>query len=139
MTATASHRQHDAYFFSRELNWIVPANVMSASSSRHFDRWRRLTKSKLELAMSRPDHSLLVAELARQAGVPERTLRAAFYGSYGLSPHEYLNIQRLYQARRLLRASCHRQTTVTQIAFGLRFWIGRFAGYLPFTQRRTSF
>jgi AraC-like DNA-binding protein len=99
------------------------------SASRHFDRWRRLTKSTLELAMKRPDQSLSVLELARQTGVPERTLRAAFQGSYGLSPQEYLRIQRLYQARRLLRLSCQDQTTVTRIAFGLGFWdLGRFAG-----------
>jgi AraC family ethanolamine operon transcriptional activator len=99
------------------------------SASRHFDRWRRLTKSTLELAMSRPDQPLSVSELARQTGVPERTLRAAFHRSYGLSPQEYLRIQRLYQARRLLRLSCQDHTTVTQIAFGLGFWdLGRFSG-----------
>ena len=98
------------------------------STSRHFVRWRRLTKSTLELAKSRPDQSLSVAELARQGGVPERTLRAAFHGSYGLSPKEYLRIRRLHQARRLLQASSQDQTTVTQIAFGLGFWdLGRFA------------
>ena len=99
------------------------------SASRHFVRWRRLTKSALELAMSRPDQSLSVPELARQTGAPERTLRTAFHRSYGLSPHEYLRIQRLYEARRLLRTSCQDRTTVTQIAFGLGFWdLGRFAG-----------
>ena len=99
------------------------------AEGRHFDRWRRLTKSTLELAMSRPDQSLSVAELARQTGVPERTLRTAFHRSYGVSPQEYLRIQRLYEARRLLRAGCHDRTTVTQIAFGLGFWdLGRFAG-----------
>lgn len=98
------------------------------AEGRHFDRWRRLTKAASELAMSRPDQSLSVSELARQTGVPERTLRTAFHRSYGLSPQEYLRIQRLYQARRLLRASCQDRTTVTQIAFGLGFWdLGRFA------------
>jgi AraC-like DNA-binding protein len=99
------------------------------SSSRHFARWRRLTTSTLELVMSRPHRSLSVPELARQAGAPERTLRAAFQGSFGLSPQEYLRIQRLHEARRLLRASCQDQTTVTQVAFELGFWdLGRFAG-----------
>jgi transcriptional regulator GlxA family with amidase domain len=99
------------------------------SASRHFDRWRRLTRATSELAMSRPDQSLSVSELARQTGVPERTLRAAFQGSYGLSPQEHLRMQRLHQARRLLRTSGQDQTTVTQIAFGLGFWdLGRFAG-----------
>ena len=98
------------------------------SASRHFDRWRRLTKATSELAMSRPDQSLSILELARHTGVPERTLRAAFHRCYGLSPQEYIRIQRLYQARRLLRLSCQDQATVTQIAFGLGFWdLGRFA------------
>lgn len=96
---------------------------------RHFDRWRNLTQSALELAMSDPDPLLSIAELARQTGVPERTLRTAFHRSYGLSPLEYLRLQRLYEARRLLRASGQDRTTVTQIAFGLGFWdLGRFAG-----------
>lgn len=99
------------------------------SASRHFVRWRRLTKSTLELASNCPDPWLSVAELARQTGVPERTLRTAFQKSYGFSPQEYLRIQRLNHARRLLSASCPDQTTVTQIAYGLGFWdLGRFAG-----------
>jgi len=99
------------------------------SASRQFVRWRRLTKATLELAMSRADQSLSVAELARQTRVPDRTLRTAFHRSYGLSPQEYLRIQRLYEARRLLLASGQDRTTVTQIAFGLGFWdLGRFAG-----------
>jgi AraC-like DNA-binding protein len=96
---------------------------------RHFDRWRGITKSTLERAMNCPDQSLSIAELAQQSGLPERTFRTAFLRSYGLSPHEYLRIQRLYEARRLLRASCQDRTTVTQVACGLGFWdLGRFAG-----------
>lgn len=96
---------------------------------RHFDRWRNLTKATLERAMRCPDRSLSIAELARQTGVPERTFRTAFIRSYGLSPQEYLRLQRLYEARRLLGARCPDRTTVTQVAFGLGFWdLGRFAG-----------
>jgi AraC family transcriptional regulator, ethanolamine operon transcriptional activator len=96
---------------------------------RHFDRWRNLTRSTLQRAMSCPDRLLSIAELAKTTGVPERTFRTAFYRSYGLSPHEYLRIQRLHEARRLLRASGESRTTVTQVAFGLGFWdLGRFAG-----------
>jgi len=97
--------------------------------SRNFVRWHGQTKSTVELAMSHPDQSLSVSDLARQNGVPERTLRTAFQRCYGLSPVEYLRIHRLHQARRLLRASFQDETTVTQIAFGLGFWdLGRFAG-----------
>jgi AraC family ethanolamine operon transcriptional activator len=98
-------------------------------AGRHYTRWRRLTQSTLELGMSRPYQWLPVPELARRTGVPERTLRTAFHRSYGVSPQEYLRIQRLYQARRLLLASDSDQTTVTHVAFGLGFWdLGRFAG-----------
>jgi AraC-like DNA-binding protein len=99
------------------------------AEGRHFDRWRDITKSTLELAMSNPEPSLSIAELARQTGVPERTFRTAFHRSYGISPQEYLRIQRLHEARQLLRSSCQDRTTVTRIAFGLGFWdLGRFAG-----------
>ena len=99
------------------------------STNRHFERWRCLTQSTLELAMSRPDQSLSIADMAQHIGVPERTLRTAFNRNYGVSPKEYLRIQRLYQARRLLRAGSQDQTTVTEIAFSLGFWeLGRFAG-----------
>lgn len=97
--------------------------------ARHFDRWRALTNSTLELAMRSPDESLSIAELARQAGVPERTFRTAFHRSYGISPQNYLRLQRLHEARRLLRASGKDRTSVTEIAFDLGFWdLGRFAG-----------
>jgi len=47
----------------------------------------------------------------------------------GIAPQESLRIQRLHQSRRLLRTSCHDQTIITQIAFGLGFWdLGRFSG-----------
>jgi len=96
---------------------------------RHFDRWRSITKSSLELAMGSPGQSLSITELAYQAGVPERTFRTAFHRSYGIPPQDYLRFQRLYEARQLLRASCQDRTTVTDIAFGLGFWdLGRFAG-----------
>ena len=96
---------------------------------RNFVRWYGQTKSTLELAMSHPDQSLSISDLALQDGVPERTLRTAFQRCYGLSPVEYLRILRLHQARRLLLGSCQDETTVTQIAFGLGFWdLGRFAG-----------
>ena len=96
---------------------------------RNFVRWYGQTKSTVELALSHPNQSLSISDLARQSGVPERTLRTAFQRCYGLSPVEYLRIHRLDQARQLLRASCPDETTVTQIGFGLGFWdLGRFAG-----------
>jgi AraC family ethanolamine operon transcriptional activator len=99
------------------------------SASRQFLRWRGLTKTALELAIAHPIQSLSIADLSRQTGVPERTLRTAFEKCYGHSPINYLRIHRLHQARQLLLANCPDQTTVTQIALGLGFWeLGRFAG-----------
>lgn len=95
----------------------------------HFVRWHEQTKAAVELAMSHPNYSLSIPELARQNGVPERTLRTAFQRCYGLSPVEYIRCYRLHQARQLLLRSCPDETTVTRIAFRLGFWdLGRFAG-----------
>lgn len=112
---------------------LSAAQQLLASSGhgaiRHFDRWQGITKSAMELTMATPAHSHSIAALAEQAGVPERTFRTAFHRCYGLSPQAYLRIQRLHEARRLLRDSCPERTTVIQIAFGLGFWdLGRFAG-----------
>lgn len=99
------------------------------SSHRSFVRWHRQAKSAAELALRHPNLSLLVSNLARQSGVPERSLRTAFQSCYGLSPITFLRICRLHQARQLLRSSGPDQTTVTQVAFGLGIWdLGRFAG-----------
>jgi AraC family ethanolamine operon transcriptional activator len=97
--------------------------------NRNFFRWYGQTKSTVKLAMGDLDQSLSISDLARQGGVPERTLRTAFERCYGLSPMEYLRIHRLHQPRQLLLVSCPDETTVTQIGFGLGFWdLGRFAG-----------
>jgi AraC family ethanolamine operon transcriptional activator len=99
------------------------------SASRQFEYWRCQTKLALDTALNDVEQTLSISKLARQTGVPERTLRTAFQKCYGLSPLEYLRIYRLHHARQLLLASCPDQTTVTQIALGLGFWeLGRFAG-----------
>lgn len=97
-------------------------------SNRNFVRWYDQTKSTLKLAMDDLDQCLSISDLARQDGVPERTLRTAFQRCYGLSPIEYLRLHRLHQARRLLLAHCPDETTITRIAFEQGFWdLGRFA------------
>jgi transcriptional regulator GlxA family with amidase domain len=99
------------------------------SEGRHLVRWRDQARASAEPAMRHPGDSLSVAELARHVGVPERTLRTAFQRCYGLSPLTCLRLIRLHRARRILRASCPDETTVTEVAFGLGFSdLGRFAG-----------
>jgi AraC family ethanolamine operon transcriptional activator len=70
-----------------------------------------------------------IAELSRLAGVSERTLRAAFRETLGLSPKQYTIAQRLRAAREALRAADPKTTTVTDIAMTYGFFeLGRFAG-----------
>ena len=97
--------------------------------SRRFVKWYQQAKCTVDIAMHQPDERLTVSELAMQAGIPQRTLRTAYWQCFGISPLEYLRILRLHQARQVLLANCPDSATVTQIAFGLGFWdLGRFAG-----------
>lgn len=99
------------------------------ATSRHNMRWCQQAKTALERALSDSSLSLSIPELAKMVGVPERTLRTAFYRYYGLSPSELLRIARLNRVRQLLLASTPEQTTVSRVAFDLGFWdLGRFAG-----------
>ena len=70
-----------------------------------------------------------MSELSREAGVSERTLRAAFHEVVGLSPKQYAIVQRLHAAHDALRSADPETTTVTDIATAYGFFeLGRFAG-----------
>jgi AraC family ethanolamine operon transcriptional activator len=70
-----------------------------------------------------------VAELSRMAGVSERTLRAAFHDTVGLSPKRYAIAQRLQAAHAALANADPGTTTVTDVAMTFGFFeLGRFAG-----------
>jgi transcriptional regulator GlxA family with amidase domain len=72
---------------------------------------------------------LTVAELSRQAGVSERTLRAAFRAVLGLSPKQYAIAQRLHAVHDALCDADPSRTTVTDVAMSYGFFeLGRFAG-----------
>lgn len=99
-----------------------------SAMSKHFDRWRDQTGLAIKSAAEQPANSISLSTLAQVIRVPERTLRTAFQRQYGMSPAEYLRIDRLHDARRMLRASCPDQTSVTEVATALGFWdLGRFA------------
>jgi len=70
-----------------------------------------------------------MAELCTAIGVPERTLRAHCMEHLGMTPHRYLWLRRMQQARRSLSLAAAAATTVTAIAADHGFWeLGRFAG-----------
>jgi AraC-like DNA-binding protein len=74
------------------------------------------------------DSPLLMADLCRTIGVPERSLRKLCQEQLGLSPQRFLALRRLHLARRALLRSDHISTTVTAIAMSHGVWeLGRFA------------
>ena len=69
-----------------------------------------------------------VAELATEAGVSERTLRAAFQQFFGMGPVQYLKRRMLNLVRKALQDGDSSLATVTQIATRFGVWeLGRFA------------
>lgn len=69
-----------------------------------------------------------VPELARVAGVSQRTLEYAFREGLGMTPVRFLRRRRLNAAHRELRLAAAGSTTVTEVALSMDFGdLGRFA------------
>ena len=89
---------------------------------------------------------LYLTELCARIGVQERTLRNHCLEYLGMSPHRYLWLRRMDQARRALILADPREKTVTTIANDYGFWeLGRFSvayrklfGESPSTTLRTA-
>ena len=76
-------------------------------------------------ADGRPLH---LPEVCAAIGVSERTLRLHCLEHLGLSPHRYLLLRRMNQARRALAEANPTGTTVTAVATEFGFWeLGRFS------------
>jgi AraC-like DNA-binding protein len=85
-------------------------------------RFRRVLEAE-------PDRAFYVPEISTAIGVPERTLRVCCHEHLRMSPKQYLLLRRMHQVQRVLRASSHAETTVTDVATRFGFWhFGRFAG-----------
>src|SRR5262249_45497052 len=75
-----------------------------------------------------PDKPLYVAEICAAIGVSDRTLRLHCQEQVGISPHRYLWLRRMHQARRALTVANATKRTVTEIATDFGFWeLGRFS------------
>jgi AraC-like DNA-binding protein len=74
------------------------------------------------------DEPLYIPEICAAIGVPGRTLRHLCQEHLGVSPHRYLWLRRMNQARRALILADPHAKTVTEIATNHGFWeFGRFA------------
>lgn len=83
----------------------------------------------MEHLEERNDGRPQVADLATAANVTERTLRTAFHEYYGVGPAGYLQLRRLHQVRRALRAADQDETMVAGVLPDHGVWeFGRFAG-----------
>jgi AraC-like DNA-binding protein len=79
------------------------------------------------------DEPIYVAELCRELGISERSLRLCCLEHLGMSPKRYLLLRRIHLFRKALRESTQAQTTVTVIATRYGFWnFGRLAGEYKF-------
>lgn len=95
-----------------------------ASGHKRLSVMRRL-ENLLKDAGDRPLH---LPEVCGAIGVSERTLRLHCLEHLGLSPHRYLLLRRMNQARRALGAADPTTTTVTAVATSYGFWeLGRFS------------
>ena len=77
------------------------------------------------------DRALDMSEICAAVGVPGRTLRVCCADALGMSPKRYLDLRRMYLARRALVLAGPENESVTEIATRYGFWeLGRFAaGY----------
>ena len=74
------------------------------------------------------NRKVYVADVCEAVGLSERSLQYAFRDVWGVSPFEYLTIQRLHKARQELRRARPGQTTVSNVAIACGFWhFGRFS------------
>lgn len=93
------------------------------------DRRSVMVMQRFEEALeANQDHPLYLTELCAIIGVTDRSLRLHCQEHLGMSPHRYLWLRRMHQARRALVLADRTAATVTEIATGHGFGeLGRFA------------
>ena len=105
---------------------LVEAAVSERKTSSHL---RMPVMQRFERAIGEAeDQPLYLAEVCAKIGVQERTLRNHCLEYLGMSPHRYLWLRRMDQARRALSLADSEEKTVTTIANDCGFWeLGRFS------------
>jgi len=109
--------------------------------------YRQIVNCVASLALSSRGEPLLTKDLCKVAGACERTIRNAFHELFETTPHRFIHMLRMGEARKALLSREFLSFSVTQIAthFGF-FELGRFAvqyrlifGECPsVTRRRTA-
>ena len=91
--------------------------------------WRyEIIKRAESYVLAHLDCKIYVADICENVGVSVRNLQYAFKDVWGVSPFEYLTIQRLHKAQREFRQAKPGQTTVSNVAIECGFWhLGRFS------------
>jgi AraC-like DNA-binding protein len=83
---------------------------------------------RFEQAVENEGKPLYVTDVCAAIGVSERALRLHCLEYLGISPHRYLWLRRMHQARRALALADPALTTVTNVATEYGFWeLGRFS------------
>jgi AraC family ethanolamine operon transcriptional activator len=89
---------------------------------------QEIIRCSQELLEERHGENVLVEELASAADVSERTLRTAFNEYFGVGPVQYLQLMRLHQVRRKLRAADPEAVSVSDVLVRHGEWeFSRFA------------
>ncbi|RDI54307.1 GlxA family transcriptional regulator [Nocardia mexicana] len=96
----------------------------------------------LQWALERLEKPLTIGDLAKQAGMSERTLARRFHAELGVTPLRWLHSQRILRARELLEATDFPVELVADrcglgSAANLRIHFGREVGIAPSEYRRT--
>jgi AraC family transcriptional regulator, ethanolamine operon transcriptional activator len=109
-------------------NVLTSPHEVEHPLGRHTVPRSQIIRMSMDFVEQHDGEYLSVEQLAKAAGVSERTLRDAFQCYFGAAPVEFLNRRTLHQVRAALKAADPSRTTVTKIATQFGVWhFGRFA------------
>jgi len=96
--------------------------------SRKVQRYQGIVRTAESVARLQSGAILHISIISRCCGVSERTLRNAFYATYGKTPYRHLRELRMQEARLVLLSADSTSTTVTAVATRFGFYeLGRFS------------
>lgn len=103
------------------INAIPPANQDRLQPPSHLPR-SQLVKQAEDYLLAHLDQPITLRDLCQALHTSQRPLFYGFQEVFGVSPMEYLKIQRLQRAHRCLQRATAKHTTVMAIAQQYGFW-----------------